>query len=530
MAALPLLLAGLALGYMAIMSGLEGTDRDFYHALEWAAETVTTTGYGNDDQWHHPLTVAYVIFAQFVGVFLVFLIVPIYLIPFLEERFEGRVPRTAPKLCGHVLIYRYGPAVETLIEQLDAAGVPYIVVEIDQDAARAAFELGVSVVYSPTEDGALEAGRIESARAVVANGRDEENVAVIVGVRQLGFEGDVIALVEAPMHRRPMTMAGATMAVTPRHALAAALAARASDKISPRVSGLGQLGPLAVREIRIEEGSALVGRTLRDAEIGARAGVTVIGQWINGELGIPDADRPLRARTILVVVGSEDAVEQIGELFEGSTTLRRRGPFVIAGFGEVGKKVQQLLTDVGEETWVVDVKEMPGVDVVGSVLDPEVLCQCRLAQARGVIVALDRDDLTLFTAVLAKEHAPTAPVTARVNQAHNADKIRRAGADFALSISHVSGQMLSRRLLGEESLSIDVQLKLMKVTAKGLVGRHPTELAIRERTGCSVVAIARGGEVIVDLGPTLTFEADDAVYLGGPEEGIRRFLRELGGR
>ena len=77
--------------YMAGMSYLEGKPRGFWDALEWAGESLSTTGYGRDSNWSHPLMVSYVVLVQFVGVFLVFLVFPIYLIPFFEERFETRL-------------------------------------------------------------------------------------------------------------------------------------------------------------------------------------------------------------------------------------------------------------------------------------------------------------------------------------------------------------------------------------------------------------------------------------------------------
>ncbi|MEN6490350.1 MAG: hypothetical protein ABFD66_15970, partial [Smithella sp.] len=73
-----------ALLYMAGMSQLEGKPRGFWQSLEWASETLSTTGYGADAKWQHPLMVALVVLVQFLGVFMVFLIFPIYLIPFLE--------------------------------------------------------------------------------------------------------------------------------------------------------------------------------------------------------------------------------------------------------------------------------------------------------------------------------------------------------------------------------------------------------------------------------------------------------------
>src|SRR5690348_16142557 len=95
-----------ALLYQLGMARLEGKSRSFWDAFAWAGETLSTTGYGADSKWSHPAMVILVVAVQFVGVFLVFLIIPIYLVPFLEERFEEKVPRTAsPKLHDHVIVY-----------------------------------------------------------------------------------------------------------------------------------------------------------------------------------------------------------------------------------------------------------------------------------------------------------------------------------------------------------------------------------------------------------------------------------------
>src|ERR1700759_3441868 len=77
-----------ALIYQTGMERLEGKHRSFCESFEGAAETLSPTGYGFDDHWRHPVMVLFVIAVQFSGVFLLFLIVPMLLVPFLEERFE----------------------------------------------------------------------------------------------------------------------------------------------------------------------------------------------------------------------------------------------------------------------------------------------------------------------------------------------------------------------------------------------------------------------------------------------------------
>ena len=462
LAALPVLLVAAALLYMLGMSALEGESRGFWKALEWAAETLSTTGYGADHTWRHPLMVVFVVALQFLGVVLIFLVFPVYLIPFLEERFEVRLPKQAPDLTDHVVIFRYGPAVATLLEELKQAGQETVVAEPDEFEARRLLARGYTVVYGSLEDELLERARLIRARTLIANGSDDENAAVILGARQMGFLGEAVALVEEPFHRKPIMLAGATAAYTPRHILGAALAARASRRVSPTVAGAQQLGrKLRVSEMKITKGSELAGKTLAEAELGRRTGVTVIGQWVEGKLVAPASpDLLLEEGGIMILVGSSESLERLEQEARGALPLRRQGPFVVAGYGEVGSKVVELLRDVGEEIRVIDRQPGDGVDVVGDVLDPGVLESARVTEAQAVILALDTDSSTLFATVIVKDLAPDVPVIARVNGAENVEKIHRAGADFALSISQVSGQLLARRLLGEESISVDPHLGL----------------------------------------------------------------------
>jgi Trk K+ transport system NAD-binding subunit len=515
-AGLLLFLIASALLYEAGMARLEGKPRTFWDSFEWAAETLSTTGYGADSHWRHPAMVVLVVVVQFAGVFLVFLIVPIFLVPFLEERFERRVPRIAPKMVNHVIVYRYGPAVETLLQRLADHDVASIVVETDESAARAVLERGLPAVFSRAEEDALDVCRLAHARALVANGRDEENAALILRARQMGFRGEIFAFVEEPAHRKPMELAGATAAYTPRHIVAAALAAHASDRISPRLPGADDL-PLERREIRVAATSPLAGLTLVASNLGAASGAIVVGQWMRNRMHARcDAAMVIEPGAILEIVGDAESLDHAAAMI-GNPFLRRSGPYLIAGFGEVGRKVHELLTDAGEEVRVVERHAAAGVDVVGNVLDPSVLQRAVLHECRAVVLALDSDDATLFATVIARDAAPDVPVIARVNHSRNIDNIYRAGADFALSISDISGEMLSSRLLGRVARSRDEHRRVERFLA-------PTTRALRDlplrQHGCSLLAIERDG-AFVRVTADAVLQAGDQLSICGAADAVR---------
>ncbi len=531
LAVLPIVVLLSANLYRLGMAHLEGEERDFWSSLMFATETITTTGYGSDTAWRHPGMVLFVVGLQFIGVVLIYMIVPMVLIPYLEERFGSRLPRRVKKVADHVVIYQYGPAVETLCQELAETDTPYVIIEHDEHVTRHLLEHKLPVVFADNASEGLASAQLERARALIANGNDEENAAMMLVAQQFDFAGEILALVEEPYHRKPITLAGATAAYTPRHVLGAALAARASRRISPRVSGIQQLGrKLQVSEIPIGDASELAGKTLAEARIGTRTGSTVIGQWLKGSLETqPAADMVIEPRGILVSVGNAESLERLTEIASGGRRgLKNDGTFLIAGYGEVGRKVGQLLRDAGERVRVIDLEAGPEVDVVGNVLEPGVLEEAGVAGAQVVILALDSDSATLFATVIVKDQAPDVTVIARVNRADNVERIHHAGADFALSISQVSGQILAHRLLRQEAIAVDPQLRVLKASASRIAGGHPWTLDVRQKTGCSIVAVERGDDLIVEFDPEFQFDDDDLVYVCGTNSATLKFAADYG--
>jgi Trk K+ transport system NAD-binding subunit len=322
----------------------------------------------------------------------------------------------------------------------------------------------------------------------------------------MGFTRDIFAFVENPTHRKPMELAGATAVYTPRHIVAAGLAAHASDRISPRLPGLEQIAGLERREIRVPANSPLAGVTLRDARLPA----TVVGIWNRSQLTTRwTPETTLEPGAVLELVGAPEALDESARRL--STSLfHHRGAFLIAGFGEVGRKVHELLCDAGEEVRVLERNAGRNVDVVGDVLDTSVLEQANVATARALILALDSDDSTLFATVIVRDLAPDVPVIARVNHARNLANIHRAGADYALSIADISGQMLTARLLGGSARAREEHRRVVCVDGAECAGKTPYELA---RDGRTVLALERGATLIRGVDPEVPIDAADRVWL-----------------
>lgn len=528
LAAVPVVLLLAALLYMLGMTYLEGDPRSFGASLEWAAETMTTTGYGQDASWSHPLMQGFVIVVQFAGVFLTFMLFPVFVVPFFEERFEGRLPAQIPKLDDYIVIFHWGPAVSSLVEELDHAGIPIVVLEEDLSIARLLHDRGRHVLHVDLDEDDELLGTLSGARGLVANGTDQKNAVFTVSARQRGFQGPIVALVENPSRRPPLQRAGATAVFTPRHALALAVAAKASDKISPRVSGVERLGQhLVIAEMRVHQDSELVGRTFQEADVRRRTGATVIGRWVGGELlAQPALGEPTEQGAILVAVGSQSSIHKLRKLV---TPTETGGHFVVIGYEDTGFKITQFLRDAEEEVRVIHSRERDGVDFVGDALDVRLLRDAGVEDAKAVILAIEDDSETLFGAAVVRDVAPETTIIASVNRAENVARIHRAGADLALSVSQVAGQLLAFQLLGEESFSVQPRIKLVRTRAGSLTGQTLLSARVTDRTGCYLVAVERGSEVIVEFDHEFTAQEGDMIYVSGTRDQISSYFETFPG-
>ena len=434
--------------YMVGMTQLEGTPRTFLQGLQWASETITNTGYGADNRWNHPVMALFVIITQF----------------------EVRLQHVLPPMSGKVLFYRYGPAIESLLEEFNSKQTPFVIFEEDQELARSLRDRGYNVVYGKLADGPAPLLNVREAKAVVTNSGDHANATFTMVVREHGFAGPLYALANDPLYRQPMVQIGATEVFTPAHVLGAALASKASTRISPPAEGMHLLGT----KVRMAE-----------FRIHAHADLEIVER-----MAMP---------------------------------IRRAGPIVLAGFGAVGQKVVEMLQDAGETCVVIDRASAPGVTLVGNVLERGILAQAGVHDASAVVLALSDDSESVFAAAVVRDYSPDVPLIVRVLRTPNTTRIYRAGADFAISVGQVAGQILAYQLLGEQVLQVENGIKFVRMSAGALAGKHPWGNEELDRTGAKVIAVERHHEVLVEFGQGFEIRADDALFVCGSLNSLDRY-------
>ncbi len=512
--------------YMLGSTYLEGKPINYWSSLEWASETLTTTGYGAYAPWKHPVMILLVILTQFVGMFFLVLVFPVYVLPYIEERFEMRLPHVLPPMEGQVLFYRYGPALDSLLEEFQRVGSPFVIFEEDMPLARSLRDRGYPIVFGNLdEDPGILTG-VAQARAVVTNADDHASAICILVVREQGFEGPVYALADNPLYRPPMLKVGASAVFTPTHVLGAALAARASTRISPPAEGLHLLGAqVDLVEFRVRPDSPLAGQALGGLKLRERHGVTMLGQWRGGRFAIAKGpETRIEPGAILVLVGAQASLVQVERL---AAPIRRNGPIVVAGYGTVGGKVVEMLRDAHEITVVIDQQLVPGVDVVGNVLEHATLARANVRAASAVVLALSNDSEGVFATAVVRDYAPEVPLIVRVNRVPNVARLYQAGADFALSVGQMAGQILAYELLGEQAVAVEPRLKFVRLAPGALAGRHPWRAGVPDRTGAAVVAVQRNSQVFVTFDEAFRVHPDDLLFVCGTPSSLDQYEREF---
>jgi Trk K+ transport system NAD-binding subunit len=425
---------------------------------------------------------------------------------------------------GKVLFYRYGPTIESAVVEFESAKSPYVILEEDVNQARSLRDRGYPVVLGNLAEDPSVLERAAQARAVVTNADDHANATCTLLVREYGFTGPLFALADDPLYRSPMVQIGATEVFTPAHVLGAALASRASRRISPPAEGMHLLGAqVGMAEFRVRADSPLAGKRLGDLHLREQYGVAVIGQWFGGVFTTAKGpDTQVQAGAILVVVGVHANLEQVERM---AMPINREGPIVLAGLGAVGQKVVEMLLDAGETCTVIDRVAAPGVDVVGSVLERACLDKARVREASAVVLALSDDSESVFATAVVRDYAPGVPLIVRVLRTPNTARLYRSGADFAISVGQVAGQILSYHLLGEQTTHVENRVKFMRLNAAPLAGEHPWHCEALERTGAKVVAVERAGGVRVEFAPDFALHRDDTLFVCGSVNSLERYQK-----
>jgi Trk K+ transport system NAD-binding subunit len=524
---------GFAYVYGYGMAVFENDPRSYVRALQFVVETYTTTGYGADSPWSSTEMNLLVIVIDVVGTLMIFLALPVFLFPAIRDALSTSVPHSVGDgVSDHVVVCTYTPRVETLVSRLEARDVGYVLVEPDRETAKELYEEGYDVIQGqPDSASTLRGANLTDAEALVADVSDRVDTSIVLTAKEIDEDVKVVSVVEDPDLSPYHELAGADVVLSPRRMIGEGLASLVTADVTTEVGGATEVGDdLRIVELLIPRGSGLTGESLLSSSLREDTGVNVIGAWSDGEFLSPvPPSMSLDVGTVLLVTGGADEIEELERLTTSEVRRYERGETVVAGYGEVGRRVVAVLEDAGVPYTVVDTKDSEGVDVVGDITEPEVLERAGVGDANSVIFAVPDDTDAEFATLVTRDVNAEASIAARCEREEAVSKIYRAGADYVVSLAQMTGRMMASAVLDDAEKPTRSHVKVVETQAPRLTGSTLGGADVRSETGCTVVAVEREGDVVTDLAPGFRFEDGDGLIIAGTDESIRGFVEMYAG-
>ena len=261
------------------------------------------------------------------------------------ERFL--VSRPAPEVAGvpvepldgHVIICGYGRVGREVADALVAFRVPFAVVDLDPEATRAARAKGALAVFGDAgNDLILRRAGADRARLVVVVIPEVEAARRCVhALRRLREDLPVLARLHQQRHRALLFEAGATEVVQPEVEAALTLVRHSLDRLGvdhhagrnylQQARGhwpeayRGEVGveALETREVVLRN-PALAGRSMQEAAVRERTGVTIVGvrRRDGREVPNPGPDDPLHLDDRIFAIGTSEQLTLLQHLCEGT--------------------------------------------------------------------------------------------------------------------------------------------------------------------------------------------------------------------
>jgi voltage-gated potassium channel len=257
----------------------------------------------------------------------------------------------------------------------------------------------------------------------------------------------------------------------------------------------------------------------------------VVGVWERGRFEPARAEITIHDSTVLVLVGSKANMLRYNELF--SIYNVSIAPVVILGGGRVGRASARALKQRELDYRIVEVLPDRIRDqekyVLGSAADLEVLEKAGIRKTPTVIITTHDDDMNVYLTIYCRQLRPDIQILSRATHERNVATLYRAGADSVLSYASLGVSAVMDILQSNKLLMVEEGLDLFEMrTPVELTGRTIAESSIRERTGCSVVAIRTKSGIEVVPNPSATLPADADIVLIGTADSEERFFEIYG--
>src|SRR6056297_2811604 len=334
----------------------EGRTYSWPTSVYWTLTTMTTLGFGDitfeSDAGRIFSIVVLLSGSTFLLVMLPFVFIQFVFMPWMAERERRRAPRVLPEsMVGHLLLTELGPVEAAIIERADQAEVPYVLIVDDVAEAGLLHDEGRNVMVGALDDPeTYRNARVDQAALVIATQSDQINTNIAFTVREIAPDVEIVASANSPAAVDILEIAGADHIVQLGEILGAAMAARTFG-LAGDSHVIGEFAGLQIAEAS-PMGTDLLGKSLAEAQLRKRLGVSIIGVWRRGDFSIATAETVLTDSSMLILAGTADQLAAYDECYASETSAPGRA--VVIGGGRVGRAISRTFADEGIESVIIE--------------------------------------------------------------------------------------------------------------------------------------------------------------------------------
>lgn len=530
------MLCGIVLLYTFLFHALqlrEGRSYSWFTGVYWTLTTMTTLGFG-DITFESDLGRVFSVVVMLSGVMFLLVILPFTFIeffyaPWMAAQASARTPRELPAgTSRHVIFTGYDPIASALIPLLVKYGHDYVVLCPTIAEASELHEQGIRCAVGAFDDPATYSSlRIGEAAMLVATREDVINTNITFTARELAEHVPIIARASNDAARDVLELAGATDVLRLEAMMGQALARRVIGK-DCAAHVIGEIEGLQIAEANAAN-TELEGLTLAESLIRTRTGASVIGTWDHGQLRTADPHTTITRQTVLVLAGTQQQMQSYTKAFARKTD-DEDAHVVIVGGGRVGRITSDHLQAAGLSTSIIEkcaerVAAHPEA-VIGDATHMEILKKAGTRKAGTVIVTPHDDDLNISLTIFFRRLRENLQIISRCTLERNARTLHRAGADLVLSSASMAANTIFNRIRESDNLLLAEGVFVFpSEVPKRMAGRPLAESALRSETGCTVIAVEKEGDRIVNPAPDTIVPAGGKLLLIGTLEAEEKFLK-----
>ncbi len=513
----------------------EGRYFSWITGLYWTLTVMSTLGFG-DITFSTDLGLCFTLLVLISGVVLLLIMLPFAFIqyfwaPWLEAQKDSIIPRFLPEsMERHVIITNFDPLTRNLVKKLNKHLFDYSFVCSDPQTAATIHDAGYNIVLGEIDvPETYEKMQADKAALIVTTADDLLNTNISFTVREISSKVPIACSADTEHSLDILNFPGNTHVFQFMSMLGINMAKQSMPFTTTNI--IGRFEELRIGEFPVRD-TNLIGQTLAESRLRNKLGITVIGLLEKGKILQPDPLAKLSSTNILIIAGTEGELIRAGEQLASPPPRQLPDPTVlILGGGRVGEAAAAFLNTNKIPYLIIEKRRNAGTDhqhhIHGDAADINTLKTAGIDHAHSVIITTHNDAMNIYLSFYCRQLRPDIQIVSRATEERTVPKLHRAGADLVNSSASMGATSIMNILNPSDVSFFSDALNVFLVpTPATFIGKTLTELKMREKTQCSLLAMKNDDQFITNPDPTQPLEKTDELILAGSLEAEELFRKE----